>query len=301
MIKAITVENFKGERIRMELSRPEETGLMVYEVTGIGAGLADINVSEIATSDGSKFNSARKPSRNITLSIKLMANPTVEAIRHKTYQYFPLKKAISLIFETDSGYRKIDGYTESNDPVIFSSQEYTQISIVCPNPNFYDPNYTEMVLSGYQSLFEFPFSNESLTENKIIFDDLKFDKRTSFVYEGEADTGVLIKIHAQSESTNITMTNVETKESMHINTNHFPSDLGNKILSGDDIEINTTQGSRSAYLIRNGVHYNIINALGRYANWFTLIAGVNTYEYTAETGENSLDVSFSYKNIYEGV
>lgn len=301
MIQAITVENFKGERIRMELSRPEETGLMVYEVTGIGAGQADINMSEMATTDGSRFNSARLPSRNITLGIKLMSNPTVEDTRRKTYKYFPLKKPISLIFETNGGNRRIDGYTESNDPVIFSSEEYTQISIMCPDPYFYDQNYTDMVLSGYHDLFTFPFSNESLTENKIVFDDVKFDKRVSFVYEGEADTGVIIKIHANANATNVKMINTETHEEMLINTSKFPSVIGSSIQSADDIEISTYQGRRNAFLIRNGIRYNIINSLGRHTDWFSLIAGVNTFEYTADTGENSLDVVFSYRNVYEGV
>lgn len=301
MIKAITVVNFRGESMRMELSKPELTGMMVYEVTGIGAGQADINMSEMATTDGGAFNSARLTTRNIVMKIKLMALPTVEEMRHKCYRYFPVKKFLTLKFETDSGVRQIDGYVETNDPVVFSSEEYTQISIICPDPYFYDERYTDMVLSGYTPLFEFPFSNESLTENLILFDDLKFDKRTSFYYNGESDTGVLIRIRANGTAKNINLYNNDTNEKMSINTDKFPSVIGDHLVTSDLIEISTYLGRRTAYLTREGIRYNIINSLGRHSPWFTIVAGLNTFTYTAEVGESLIDVSFYYKNVYEGV
>lgn len=301
MLNAITVINFRGESLYMELSYPERTGLMVYEVTGIGAGQASVNMLEMATTDGARYNSSRLTTRNIVMSIKLMELPTVEETRHKCYRYFPVKKNLTLKFHTDSGVRQIDGYVESNDPVIFSKQEYTQISIICPDPYFYDANYTSMILSGYEGLFEFPFSNESLTENLLIFDNFKYDKRTNFFYDGESDTGVLIRIRATGVAQNITLFNNDTSELMKIDTSKFPSIIGDKLVASDVVEISTYLGKRTAYLIREGVRHNIINSLGRHATWFTIVAGSNTFTYTAEVGENNLDVSFNYKNVYEGV
>lgn len=303
MLHAITATNFRGESIYMELSYPERTGLMVYEVTGIGSGEANINVNEMATTDGASFVSARLTTRNIVLKLKLMETEslTVEQSRHKSYKYFPTKKPVSLKFHTDSGVRCIDGYVENNDPVIFSQQEYTQISILCPDPYFYDENYTNMVLSGYTSLFEFPFSNESLDENLIIFDDLKSDRRVSFLYQGESDTGMIIQFKANANVKNITFFNNDMSEKMLIDTTKFPSTIGDHMVEADRIEISTYIGKRSAYLIRAGVRYNIINSLGRHSPWFTLMAGVNTFSYSADVGQNMLDVSLNYKNTYEGV
>lgn len=301
MIQAITVTNFKGEKMRMELSYPEKTGMMVYEVSGIGAGQADINVAEVATVDGGQFNSARLSTRNITLSIKLMDIPSVEDNRRKTYRFFPLKKKVTLTFETDNGKREISGYTESNDPVIFSSQEYTQISILCPYPYFSDPVATTAVLSGYKSLFTFPFSNESLTEKLLVMDDLKIDRKASVFYQGEADTGMTITIRALNVAKNITLYNTDTLETMHIDTDRFPSIIGNSLKATDYVEISTYVGRRSAQLVRAGVRYNIINSLGRHSDWFSLVAGVNNFAYSADLGEGDLEVSFSYNNLYEGV
>lgn len=301
MIYAINVINFKGEELRMELTNPEESGMVVCEVDGIGSGEAEVNMNETATIDGAAYNSARLSSRNITMKLKFLPQPTVEEIRHKCYKFFPSKKKVTLQFYIDEGVRQIEGYVESNEPVIFTNQEYTQISIVCPDPYFYDSNYTDMVLSGYEPLFEFPFSNESVTENKIIFDDLKFDKRITFAYHGEADTGILIKIHANSEAANIVMVNNDTQERMTINTNKLPSGLGTKLLPTDDVEISTYVGNRSATLIRDGRRYNIINALGRHSDWFTITSGVNTFTYDADATNTALNVSFNYKNKYQGV
>lgn len=72
MLKAITVTNFKGESLRMELSRPENSGLLVYNVTGIGSPTSYINVTEQATIDGGRFNSARAQSRNIVLTLAMV-------------------------------------------------------------------------------------------------------------------------------------------------------------------------------------------------------------------------------------
>lgn len=303
MLHAITVTNFRGESLLMELEYPERTGLMVYEVTGIGSGQATINMNDMATTDGASYVSSRLTTRNIVINIKLMETDTltVEDSRHRSYRYFPTKKPLSLKFHTDSGIRCIDGYVEHNDPVIFSKQEYTQISIVCPDPYFYDETYTNMVLSGYHPLFEFPFCNDSLDENLLIMDDLTLVKRISFVYRGESDTGMIIVLQAHSEVKNITLYNNETSEIMFIDTNKFPSELGSHMVTADRIEISTYIGRRSAYLIRDGIRYNIINSLGRHTPWFSLIAGVNTFSYSAEEGENKLDVSMEYKNVYEGV
>lgn len=301
MIKSIEVENFRGETMLMELSYPERSGMIVKEITGIGSGQADINISEMVTTDGGKYNSARLGTRNIVITLQYCEKPSVEENRRKSYKFFPTKKKLILRFNTDGGTRTIEGYTESNEPNIFSKEEESQISIVCPDPYFYDNNYTDMVLSGYTPLFEFPFSNESLTENLIQFDELKTDKRVSFVYEGEADTGALLIIKANGIAKNIRFANIETGTKMEINMDKFPSSIGTQMISNDRIEISTYLGNRNAFLVRNGIKYNIINSLGRHSDWFTLQAGVNTFVYTADVGESLLDVSLNYKNVYEGV
>ena len=165
MIKSITVTNYLGDSIKLVLARPEESGFVVTSVTGLGSGKANINTTEIATNDGDLFNSARLQKRNIVISLKYLWKDSIEDVRQLSYKYFPIKKKLTLLIETDNRSAEIDGYTESNEPDIFSKDEGSDVSIVCPNPFFYsagEDGINTTIFYGVEPLFEFPFSNESL-------------------------------------------------------------------------------------------------------------------------------------------
>ena len=61
MIRTITVKNYLGDSIKLNLARPEESGFVVKSITGLGPGKATVNTTEVATNDGGLFNSARMP------------------------------------------------------------------------------------------------------------------------------------------------------------------------------------------------------------------------------------------------
>lgn len=164
MLQSVIVQNFKGETLEMELRHPEKTGLLIYNIEGIGGATGSINTSDTATGDGSWYNSARVDTRNITLSLKLMNLPdqSVEESRHVMYRYFPIKKQVRLTFITDRRSMYIDGYVESNETPIFSNQENTQVSVVCPDPMFYALDGSHAAFDTASSLFEFPFCDDSV-------------------------------------------------------------------------------------------------------------------------------------------
>ena len=112
---------------------------------------------------------------------------------HDSYKYFPIKKKVTLLIETDNRICETYGYVESNEPDIFSSDETTQISIVCPDPYFYSagPDGTNTtIFYGVEPLFEFAFSNESLTESLIEFGEIKNETEQTVYYSGDAEIGV---------------------------------------------------------------------------------------------------------------
>ena len=130
MIRSVTVINHLGEPLKMELGRPELSGFLIKEITGLGPPKANINSTENSTDDGSVFNSARLDARNIVLTMVLYPTPTIEDTRQLSYKYFPIKKPLTLVFETDNRVCEISGYVESNTPDIFSKQESIQVSII---------------------------------------------------------------------------------------------------------------------------------------------------------------------------
>ena len=136
MIKSVTVKNYLGDSIKLELARPALSGFVIQSITGLGPGKADVNTTEISTADGGLFNSARVPKRNIVISVKYYnwGADSIEDIRQLSYKYFPIKRKLTLIIETDNRLAEIEGYVETNDPNIFDKNEGSDISIICPDP-----------------------------------------------------------------------------------------------------------------------------------------------------------------------
>ena len=303
MIKSITVTNYLGDSIKMELARPEKSGFIVYSVTGLGPGKASINTTEVSTNDGGIFNSARLPARNIVIGLKYMWQGSIEEVRHRSYKYFPLKKKVKLTIETDTRTAFIEGYVESNEPNIFSKSEGSDISIVCPNPLFYstEEDNSEVVFSGIEPAFEFPFSNESLLEPLLEMSIMHNTIEQVVTYDGDADIGVTITISAIDTASNITIYNTGTREIMRIDTTKLEAITGSGIIAGDTITICTVKGRKSITLLRAGKTTNILNCLNRDADWFSLAKGDNVFTYTAENGASNLMFKINHQVVYEGV
>lgn len=302
MIHSITVTNYRGDSLKMELTRPQDSGFIIESVTGLGPGKANINTSEVSTNDGAIYNSARVPSRNIVISVKYLFKETIEEARQTSYKYFPLKRKVTLLIETDNRMAEIEGYVESNDPDIFSQEEGSDISIICPNPFFYDAlSNDETSFTGISPAFEFPFSNESLAEPLLEFSVIEDVTDRVIDYKGDAEVGVTISIQARGEAGDITIYNVDTAETMMVYNNLIESLTGSGIVDGDEIIICTVRGQKSAKLIRQGKTTNILNCIGRDADWFQLAKGPNTFAYDAVTGRNNLRVVITNRIIYEGI
>lgn len=301
MMKALTVTNPKGEKLRLELSRPELSGLAIQSIEGIGMPKASINATELATTDGSYFSSTRVGNRNIVITLAMLFSPTIELSRIKAYRFFPVKKKISLLFETDTRIAEITGYVESNDPVIFSNAETTQISIICTDPYFYALGISETVFSGVRPSFEFPFSNESLTEKMLEFGEIRLDNRAVLNYIGDSDTGLLITIHFLGKATEIAIFNTETSEAIRLDTAKIEAISGGPLDLTDDIIISTMKGQKYVRLLRDGKYTNVIGAVEKDMDWFQLSNGANVFAFSAKTGEKNLIVTFTYRNAYGGI
>lgn len=301
MIKSIRVTNYLGESILLELYNPKKSGLFIANCTGLGPATADINISNMSTDDGGVFNSARVQSRNIVLTLGYMEKPTIEHTRHATYKYFPIRKKVKLEITTDLRVSEIFGYVETNEAHVFAKEAHSQISIICPDPYFYSKRINNTVFSGVDSMFEFPFSNESLTESLIIFGDIRVEQEQTVFYDGDAEVGIQIHIHALDIVSGLTIYNINTRETMTIDDAKLETIVGSGIRAGDDILITTTKFSKTITLLRDGQYYNILNCLDRYTDWFTLVKGDNIFVYSAEVGTTNLQFRITNQIAYEGV
>lgn len=312
MINKLTVKNYLGESLTLDLFNPYATGLAITDIDGIGASKADINTTEIAMYDGSIFNSSRVESRDITLTLGIIGtdDKSIEECRALIYKFFPIKRATRLIFDTDTRLISIDCYVESNDPTIFStsksSYESAKISLVCPDPYFVlsdgsEDIWHETLFSGVVPKFSFEFPNGESGSELNVFGEYVQRLISTVFYEGDSEIGVKIVIHALGEFKNLTIYNTITRERMIIDTDKMATISGGKIQTGDVITINTQKGEKSFSLLREGTTYNLLNCMKKGSDWFTLSKGDNLFSFTAEEGHENIQFSILNRVYYDGV
>lgn len=304
MIKSVEITNYRNESILFELAFPEKSGFAIQDIQGLGPAKAVINATELSTMDGSLYNSSRVSSRNIVFSLIFLEHPTIEATRQKSYKFFSVKKPVKLTFKTDNRLAEIYGYVESNEPVIFSEQETTQISIICPDPYFYlvgEKAKQTTEFAGFEPAFSFPFSNESLTEKLLFMGHILINQIKNIIYEGDSEIGIEIDIIAIGEVENLVIYNPITLDLMKIDTDKLIALTGSPIILGDEIHISTIKGQKSIELLRNGAYINILNCLDRDVSWFQLSKGDNIFSFNSSEGSTNIIFKITNQTIFEGI
>lgn len=306
MIKAITITNpLSGEAITVNLGDIEPYhGLFITEIEGLGPPKADINMTSLATKDGSLYNSSRANNRNIVLHVRFINAASIEDVRLLTYRYFHIKKKITFTIETDNRLASISGYVESNEPDIFSPEESATISIVCESSWFIDEKegrgqHTEF--SDVISLFEFEFEDPDEESPSIEFASIETKRQNLVYYKGDAETGFLMRMFISGSITNPKIFDLTTNETIAIDTTKVAAITGGAVGAGDEIQINSVVNEKSIVLIRNGIRYNILNALDIDTTWFKLQPGDNMFGYTADSGELNIIFRMEYDTLLQGV
>lgn len=316
MIRAVKAINYLGKSLIMRLDGREDDSLLLWNIDGISPGSADINVTEVASSDGAYFNSARQNSREITLTLLLNWAPTIELARKDSYSYFPLKRPIRLIFYSDpdmslgkygaSCARYIDGYVQENTVEIFGSKNCAaQVVIKCPDPHFYaclpdtdsqiSVSYDKRIFGEGGTAFYFPYSNESLTEDLTYFGEASPDT-TSLPIDYPYDaipTGMDIVLRFKKDMNSMamlpygtfTMTQEETGKSLTVNLQaifKYP-EYSNGYLEGDAVVITTIRGKKDVTISRstidNGAGVSVLGLMDDpVSDWLEFIPGKNTFK-----------------------
>lgn len=202
MLKRVIITNHLGESMEYRIDGVEvdnPSGLIITSIDGLGPVKANINMSDLATTDGQLYNSARLSGRNIVIKALFTHATSIEEARLLSYKYFPIKKKIKFRIETDNRIGEAEGYVESNEPDIFSNESSCQISILCENP-YFDGGKIGYTFGDTIPLFKFAFGNESLDEPLIkLSEEAEVTDERRIIYDGDADTGVEIEISVPSD------------------------------------------------------------------------------------------------------
>lgn len=303
MIKSVTITNYIGDSLKLELSDPWETGVAIQDITGLGPVKANMNFTKLVTSDGGLFNSARLNNRNIVFKFRVFGGRScsVEDSRMTLYNLFIVKKQVRLTFETDNRHVYIDGYVESNQPVIFSNKETLQVSVICPDPFFKSMTPLHMQFHGNEPAFEFEFSNESLTEPLLTMSEIKNAAYRNIYYDGDEETGMKITLDLTGDIKDFTIYNIDTNEKMKLNDASLEHIIGSRFIAGDTIILSTINKKKGLKLIRGSKEYNILNILDKNVDWLKLRKGNNTFAYVVSEGNEYVHISIDNDILYTGI
>lgn len=287
----VKIRNQNGETIQIAPSND----FTLVGIVGLTPPDATINATEMATQDGSRFNSSHVSNRNIVITLKSKGEGTkVRKSRVGLYKYVRTKQNIRLFISNDQRDVYIDGYVEKFDDggTIFSNDQRLQISVICPDPFFRDnsSDEQEIVFSSVEALFHFPFHIE--VDNPILFSVWLNSQYKSIYNAGDTACGMILKVAASGA-----VSNPKFYDEANNDTMTFDIDLQTR----DELIVTTIHGQKSAILRRDGIETNVINTMTHDSSWLLLEPGDNIFYYAADAGFGNMTLTFIFTNLYEGI
>ena len=289
MIDFIRVMNSNAEILELPIKGAKNTGLIVTNVEGLGPPQADVQLRQYTTMHGSKYQNAFIKSRNIVLTM-LYENvydndgritSDIENARLLSYNFFGTSKKIRIRIKTNEKDVYTDGYVESYEPVIFSNRTGCTVSVICPDPMFYN------------------FNDGGIKEK--FFDNVQ--QVCQVYYEGSHPVGFEINIKFKSS---INILSIETPETGKILRLQSVSS-GPSFYVNDNLKINSEVGNKS--ILYNPIMFptywkNILGSIRINSVWPMLYPGYNEFQIYADPfidPELYAEVTFKYKEAFEGV
>lgn len=304
MIHAIAITNAYGESLPLRLDRPESSGLIVKDILGLGPSPTTVMVHEYALTSGSIFKTAKTPQRNIVITLAFLPSPTIEATRLTTYRYFQNEARVRIDVITDAGAFYIYGYVETNEPTIFSKDEGSVISILCPDPYFRPlSGVVGGGVTALEKLFEFPFSNEGMSP-MLVFANYAYSAGSFVIqFSGNTVVGPTFRIHA----TGGTVVNpviyfyneidYTIAEKLAFDLSGMPKAL----TSGSYLEVVCERRRKSVTRCEGLERLNYSGALTLDSAWPLLRYGDNEFSYDAESGAEYIRMEYEFTPIYNGI
>jgi Siphovirus-type tail component, C-terminal domain len=274
VLTRVNCQNGSGGTLSLPLS-DTSGGYVLRDIEGLDPVTATITSQSNAQTDGVQIQSARRDSRNITMKIGFKpdyVNTSVKSLRSNLYDYFLPKSIVGISFFDDEVLDSVtSGTVESFSNSLFTADPEVDLSIICPDPDFYAPT-PELIYGG------------------SVTDTTSFD----IPYTGTSDAGVIFTLEVNQTLTGFTLYNMTPDGSTQV------FDVENVFTSGDIVVVNSVPGSRGVTLNRAGLVSSIlysVNALSE--NWITLKKGAN--QFRCHSGSSGVPYTVSYTAKYAGI
>lgn len=262
---------------------------------GIYESKNNVSTSENTMTDGNTLQGSTAQMRNIILTLRDRPEADHQANRSLLYSLFKPKSDGTFLYEENGISRQITYQVESVEIDSVKRSRRATISLLCPDPFFVDLKDISVQMAGWVSGFEFQhlFLPEGEEFGYRVGERLK-----TIANESAADhIGITITIEASGPASNPAITHVEQGESIEVGTSGNPLELQ----TGDKLIITTHTNNKHVYLERSGSREEINEYLSEDSEFLQLMHGANTFGYSADSGENYLTVTISFRYRYLGV
>lgn len=275
MLKNVDISNAQGGFISLQL-QDTSSGIVVKSIDGLDPVKATMVSSSFTNMDGEQYHSSRRDKRNIILTLGLDPEFTsmgVRELRQYLYSVMMPKSPVNLAFyDTDGTFTLIDGRVESMESPMFTEDPEVQVSILCFNPDFVDPN--PVVVSGS--------STTTRTETLIH-------------YNGTVETGVLVTVKANAATSAISL---DLRSQGRALQNAFTDTT---LASGSSLLISSVPGDKYVRLrAADSSESSALQAYSPFSAWLTLWPGDNYFMF-----QNSVSTAASWSmqfiNRYGGL
>jgi hypothetical protein len=241
--------------------------------------------------DGAVYQGSVAKYRNIVLHLtdtdKYVDN------RDDLNRLFKEKSVGTLVFqEGDAAPRKIDYYVESLNSTGEDPYREHQVSLICPDPFFYDINASSEQMASWVGVFTFPFASPS-TGFVFGYKDNSLIKKIQNDF-AEDNIGITIIMSCLGAVTNPSITHIETNSSIHIGHENKPFNM----VAGDIVTITTETGNKHVTLTHDGVTSEINHYLTEDSVFIQLMRGSNSFGFGADSGVNNLTITLEYTYKY---
>lgn len=283
-MKTIKCVNSNGQSAEFTYNH-DSTEFFLVSLDGMYEVKNTVNTSRNATTDGETYSGEALEKRNIVITANIIRN--YRKNRDYLSRVFKIHSEGTLYHEEQGEIRKINYYVESVNIEEKGIIRAAVISLICPNPYFRSDEQTYIEMAGWENCFEFAL--------EISEEGMEFafrEKETIKIVDNDSTTSIGIKMTIKAEDTvkNPLIMNLTTGENLKLLCT---------MEANDRIIITTEQGNIDVILVKGGKEYDYNYTVDEEnEGYIQLETGRNHINYTAEEGEDFMNVAFEFEEQY---
>lgn len=266
MLNKVEVTTRQGNLLSLPLEEITN-GLAIEEIEGLDPVKATLVSTSFARMDGEQYQSSRRETRNIKLTLAIEPDETLETVsdvRRRVYAFFMPKSEVSLRFFTDDGSPvDIVGRVESCEAPLWAQEPTVVVSIICFDPDFFNPTLVHVAGA----------TTSGSTE-------------TTINYDGTVETGIQLVLSVNRSLAEFTIYHNPPNETLRT------LDFSAALLSGDVVTINTVAGQKYATLNRTSVESSVLYGISPQSAWIELAPGPNLIRVYATGAPVPFDLNY---------